>query len=165
MSSFRVRPKFEMYSEKSMDTIINLMKSKIKDNQFDVIGTAMQDHITLQISKKVRHYWSPQLSILMEEDGARTKMIGVYGPMPNVWTIFALSYLAIFTLITFISIIGFSQKALGQDATVLYLLPILIGIAIAMYLFSQFGQKLGAAHTYALHYFLQDSLGEKVPEI
>lgn len=168
MSSFRVRPKFVMYSDKSIEDIIQTIKPKLKDNQYDVIGTAMQDHITLQISKKVRHYWSPQLSILMEENADntnKTKLTGVYGPMPNVWTIFALSYLAIFTLVTFIAIIGFSQRALGQDAPVLYALPFLIGTALALYLISQFGQKLGANHTYALHFFLQEALGERVPEI
>ncbi|MEZ4911566.1 MAG: hypothetical protein R2774_11985 [Saprospiraceae bacterium] len=168
MSSFRVRPKFEMYTEKSIEDIIQIVKLKLKDNQYDVIGTAMQDHITLQINKKIRHYWSPQLSIIMEENvdnRNETKLIGVYGPMPNVWTIFALSYLAIFTLVIFIAIIGFSQKALGQEAQILYALPFLLATAIALYLISQFGQKLGANHTFALHYFLQEAIGEKVPEI
>lgn len=167
MASFRVRPKFEMYSGKSMEEIILIVKENLKHNTHHLHGQAMHDHITIRVNKAQRHYWSPQLSILMqrEPEDIQTKIIGVYGPMPNVWTLFTLGYLAIGVLTTFISIIGFSQRALGQTGHILWALPVMAGIAAAMYLLSQMGQKLGAAQTYAIHYFFEEAIGEKVTEI
>ncbi len=167
MASFRFRPKFEMTSSKSMEEIISLVKEKLKVNTHHLHGQAMQDHITIRVNKSHRHFWSPQLSILMyrEPEDTVTRLVGVYGPMPNVWTMFTLAYLAIGVLIVFITIIGFSQKALGNESSILYALPVLALIAITMYIISQMGQKLGAAQTYAIHYFFEEAIGEPVPEV
>jgi hypothetical protein len=150
-----------------MEEIINLVKEKLKVNTHHLHGQAMQDHITIRVNKSHRHFWSPQLSILMyrEPEDTETRLVGVYGPMPNVWTMFTLAYLAIGVLIVFISIIGFSQKALGHESSILYALPILGLIAVSMYIISQMGQKLGAAQTYAIHYFFEEAIGESVPEV
>jgi hypothetical protein len=167
MSTFRVRPKFEMTTSKTMEEIITLVKSRLLHNTHDLHGQAMHDHITIRVNKAQRHYWSPQLNVIMyrEPEDTVTRLVGVYGPMPNVWTLFTIVYLAIGVLTTFISIIGFSQKAMGHDSTILYIVPILLIIAVAMYIGSQMGQKLGAAQTYAIHYFFQDALEERIPEI
>ncbi|MFZ1562415.1 MAG: hypothetical protein WAT37_20920 [Saprospiraceae bacterium] len=167
MASFRVRPRFEIESKKTMDEIIHLVKEKLKHNTHNLHGQAMQDHITIRVNKSHRHYWSPQLSILMQRESGdnETKITGIYGPMPNVWTLFALGYLAIGVLFTFISIIGFSQRALGNECKILWMLPVLATIAALMYLSSQMGQKLGAAQTYAIHYFFEEALGEPLPEV
>lgn len=167
MSSFRVRPKFSVTSTQTTEDILMKVKNRLSDNTEHLHGQAMQDHITIRINKEQRHYWSPQLSILLQEDEVNqsTLITGVYGPMPNVWTLFAVSYLALAVIFTFISIIGFSQRALNQEAAILYVLPILVIVAAVLYIMSQMGQKLGAAQTYTIHFFFQDALGEKLPEI
>ena len=150
MSSFRVRPKFEMESNKTIEEIITIIKEKLKINTHHLHGQAMHDHITIRVNQSHRHYWSPQLSVQLyrEPEDKVTRLVGVYGPMPNVWTLFTLVYLAVGVLFVFISIIGFSQKALGNSSSILYVLPI-----------------LGAAQTYAIHYFFEEALGEPVPEV
>lgn len=167
MASFRVRPKFQWISDLSVDEIITRTKEKLKDEYNGLHGQAMQDHITIRVDSDQRHYWSPQLSVLLQDDQieGKTLITGVYGPMPNVWSLFALVYLAIAVLFTFISIVGFSQRALGEEAYILYALPFLIIAAVTMYIVSQFGQKLGAPQTYRIHYFFEEVLGEKLPEI
>jgi hypothetical protein len=166
MSSFRIRPSFEMTSSKPPEEIIALVKEKLKTNSFNLSGIAMQDHITIQIKKSHRHYWSPQCALLLNQvDDTKTIIRGLYGPMPNVWTLFIISYLAIGVVSTFISIIGLSQWMFDQEAKILWALPVLIIVAIALYLMSQMGQKLGASQTYAIHYFLQETLHEEMPQI
>ena len=167
MASFRIRPKFQLVTDLSIDQIIAHTKEKLKDETHGLHGQAKQDHITIRIDRAQRHFWSPQLSVLLQDDQVegKTLLTGVYGPMPNVWSLFALVYLAIAVLFTFISIVGFSQRALGQDAPILYTLPFLLIATIAMYIISQFGQKLGAPQTYRIHYFFEEVLGEKLPEI
>lgn len=167
MASFRVRPKFELTTSKTMEEIISLVKAKLLNNNHNLHGQAMHDHITIRVNRAQRHYWSPQLSVLLyrEPEDVTTRVVGIYGPMPNVWTLFTIVYLAIGVLTTFIAIIGFSQKAMGQDSKVLFVLPFLGLLAVAMYIISQMGQKLGAAQTYAIHYFFEEALGEVLPEV
>ena len=126
----------------------------------------MHDHIIIQLNKDQRHHWSPQLSILIqrEPNDIETKITGIYGTMPNVWTLFAMSYLAISALFIFIAIIGSSQYVLSQEAEILWSLPILMLQGISLYFTSQLGQKLDATQTYAIHYFFQEALGERIPE-
>lgn len=167
MASFRVRPKFETFSHKTIEEIIAIVKEKLKVNTHNLHGQAMQDHITIRVNKSHRHFWSPQLSVLLyrEPEDVTTRIVGIYGPMPNVWTLFTLIYLAVGVLFVFITIIGFSQRALGGESSILFALPLLGSIAASMYIFSQMGQKLGAAQTYALHYFFEEALGETLPEV
>lgn len=167
MSSFRIRPRFELYSEKNVEEIIDQINTKLKNNKYHLHGFAMQDHITIRVNSDHKHFWSPQLSVLLqrEETDNETKIIGVYGPMPNVWTMFAFSYLALGTLFIFISIVGFSQRALGNDSSILWSLPVMAGIALILYIVSQMGQKLAAPQTYAMHFFFQEALGEEIPEV
>ena len=167
MASFRIRPKFEMTTTKTMEEIISLVKEKLHTGNHSLHGQAMHDHVTIRINRAHRHYWSPQLNVLMyrEPEDVTTRLVGIYGPMPNVWTLFTLSYLAIGVITLFITIIGFSQRALGNEANILWALPFLMILAIALYLVSQLGQKLGASHTYLIHYFFQEALGEYIPEI
>jgi hypothetical protein len=167
MATFSFRPSFEITSVKTMTEVIQRVKDHLKHDIHHLEGEGMQDHITIRVRASHRHYWSPQLSVLMHDDEKENTISirGVYGPMPNVWTLFTISYLAIGTLSLFISIIGFSQQALGQEAPVLWVLPVLAVLAIMLYLLGQMGQKLGAAQTYAIHYFFEDALGEPLPEI
>lgn len=167
MSSFRVRPKFEMTTAKTIEEIITLVKGRLLHNTHNLHGQAMHDHITIRVNKAQRHYWSPQLNVMMyrEPEDTETRLVGVYGPMPNVWTLFAITYLATGVLTIFITIIGFSQRALGHESKILFVLPFLLLLALGMYIASQLGQKQGASQTYAIHYFFQEAIEESLPDI
>ncbi|HMP30986.1 MAG TPA: hypothetical protein PKD85_15370 [Saprospiraceae bacterium] len=167
MSTFKLRPKFDMISEKPMDEIIKLVNERCKNNTYHLSGLAILDQISIWIEKSHRKYWSPQLSILMypHDEGRKTRLLGTYGPMPTVWTFFMFLYIAIGVLVTFITIIGFAQKSLGNDASILWTVPILLLIALGLYIFSQMGQKLAAHQMYSIHFFFQEIIQEEVPEV
>jgi len=167
MSTFKHRPKFEMISEKPMSEIIKLVNDRCENNNQHLNGLAILDQISVWVDKSHRKYWSPQLSVLMVpyENGSGTRLSGTYGPMPTVWTFFVFLYTAIGVLVTFISIIGFAQKSLGNDSRVLWAVPVLLLLAAVLYVSSQFGQKLAAHQMYTIHFFMQDTLGEKFPDV
>lgn len=163
MSSFRIRPKFTIYSDRKMEEIILDTRTLLQKRGNFIRGLAMQDHITLQIPADERHFWSPQLSVILYDEINQTRLVGVYGPMPNVWIIFAFGYLGISTLLVFILIIGLSQKNLGMDSPVLWWAPVLVALLVALYFISQMGQKLGASQMFTLHHEMENILGEKIP--
>ncbi|MFZ1704059.1 MAG: hypothetical protein WAT79_06910 [Saprospiraceae bacterium] len=162
MSSFRIRPKFEVTCSLSVEDVILKTKDFLQKTDTSCFGIAMQDHITLSVKPKYRHFWSPQLSLVLTQEEEKTKITGLYGPMPNVWMIFAYAYLALSTLIIFISIIGFSQYSLGIESNILWFLPFLLGFILFLYMLSQFGQKLGAEQMFTLHHSFEEIIGEKI---
>lgn len=163
MSSFRIRPRFTVYSSLSAGEIIQKTRTNLKDPAASCAGIAMQDHITLRVLQEERHFWSPQLSIVLFDENAGTRLEGRYGPMPNVWVLFTFGYLALSTLLIFTLIIGLSQKSLGLDSSVLWLVPFLAGGLAVLYFLSQMGQKLGAAQMFYLHHEIEAILGQKIP--
>jgi hypothetical protein len=125
----------------------------------------LPDFIVLNIRQQDKHFWSPQLSISFEpdeDDPEFTVIRGLYGPNPTVWALFTYGYAAIGIIATFLGMYGFSQYSLGQDATILWALPILALMALVLYIIAQFGQKIGAEQMFTLHHFFEDSIGHRI---
>jgi len=163
MTSFRIRPKFRTTSPIKQQTIIARLQEALQEQPPQCHGIAIEGHIILKVLPDNAHYWSPQLSILLDQEEEETLIRGRYGPKPNVWTLFTMSYLAISILSIFISIIGFSRLSLGLSAGILWILPILGIAAIGLYIISQLGQKLGAEQTFTLHHFFEEIIDQKIP--
>ena len=162
MTSFRIRPKFEFYTQQSSEHVISTIKEALaKANEpFDFVE--FPGHIILRIRKELQHYWSPQLNLELLPEEERTLIKGRYEPHPNVWTLFVLCYLALGIMALFVGIIGFSRRSLDMPATILWILPALAVCALLLYLVSQLGQKLGAEETFDLHHFLESHLDVKI---
>ncbi len=164
MTSFRIRPKFEIEHEMSIPQMTNRIKEVLvqEGNPFDAVETP--GHLILKVKKEDQHYWSPQLNLMFieTEGNSGIKIKGRYEPHHNVWTLFILLYLAIAILILFLSIIGFSRMGLGMSAKILWVVPVLGAMAIGLYIVSQIGQKLGADETYSLHHFIEYCLDRKI---
>jgi hypothetical protein len=158
MTSFRIRPRFKAHSDKNQEQLLKHIKSELSKDERSCDGIVIPGHVTLMIKPQEQHYWSPQLQLTLEEHQNGTEVHGLYGPKPQVWTLFALSYLASGILFLFISIIGFSRLSLGLSAPILWALPVLAGISIFLYISSQLGQKLGAEQTFTLHHFMEEIL-------
>lgn len=163
MTSFRIRPKFRITTPKRRTAILEALQLGLKAEEASCQGIAIEGHIILKVLPAEEHYWSPQLSILLDEEEGHTLVRGRYGPKSNVWTLFTMCYLAISILSVFISIIGFSRLSLGLSANILWVLPLLGGAAILLYFISQFGQKLGAEQTFTLHHFFEEAIDQKIP--
>ncbi|NND34674.1 MAG: hypothetical protein HKN76_18960, partial [Saprospiraceae bacterium] len=128
MTSFRIRPKFELsYPERSAVVIDRLNKKLAQEPLFDVVE--IPGHFILKIKKEDQHYWSPQLNLAIEDQSDGAKIRGRYEPHHNVWTLFVLIYLALAILCLFVIIFGLSQWGLGLPAKILWILPLLLAMA------------------------------------
>lgn len=162
MSSFRIRPRFQQSISIPPRSFEAQVASYLEDPDSHCVGTAMPDFVILKIPQEERHFWSPQLSLSLEEEDGGTCIRGLYGPNPTVWAIFFFGYSVLGVLALFVGIIGFSRMSLGLDAMILWLLPLFAGIAVALYIIAQTGQKVGAAQMFTLHHFLEKVIGEQV---
>jgi hypothetical protein len=117
--------------------------------------------VELRVLERDRHFWSPALSVTVAEDGdGRGSVVhGLVGPSPNVWTLFAMTYMGLLTLLMFDSIFGLVQWWLGLHAWGLYGVPALILALVLMYSLSRIGQRLAAPQTILLRGFLESAIG------
>jgi hypothetical protein len=162
MTSFRIRPRFELWVPESPDAVQARIHSRLNDVRDICNGTTIPGHIVLKIEAEEQHFWSPQLSLNLEAQDEGTLISGLYGPNPNVWLLFTFGYGTIGMLALFISIFGFSRMSLGMSAPILWALPVLGAAAVGLYLASQIGQKLGAEQTFTLNHFFEEAIGRRV---
>ncbi len=161
MTSIRIRPRFKKQYKLETEKVEEIIKNKL--NAAEMFTASLDSgHFTIRIKPEDRHFWSPQLSLTFEEEQGKTLIRGLYGPAPNVWTIFLLSYLAIGVLSLFALFLGLSYWMLGQDIKILWALPVLGIFAIVIYFIAQFGQKLGAEQTFRLHQFIESCFQEHI---
>ncbi len=162
MTSLRIRPRFSQIIPDSQEKIEEKVKLKLKTTQNDCVGRVIPGFIVLKIPSSERHYWSPQLSLSLEEHEEGTLIRGLYGPNPTVWAMFTFGYSALGLMALFVAIIGFSNKSLGIEAPILWVLPVLAGMAIILYFVAQTGQKIGVEQTFTIHHFYEEIIGQKV---
>ena len=162
---FAIRPRFEVTVPLSPDNVIDRLKTGLRASNAKCRGKAILGFATLTIPEKDRHYWSPQLTLHVEqaeEEESSTLLRGLYGPAPGVWTMFVFFYAAIGFAILVVTIVGTSHWSLDQPAGILWWVPVLCVALLSLYLVSFFGQKLGHDQMETLHNFLEDCLGQDV---
>ena len=161
MTSIKLRPRFKYHSQHEPAEIQARVKDHLSTDD-RCIGTVIDGYVVLKIAPEDYHYWSPQLSLTLEEDEKGSLVRGLYGPNPNVWVLFIFGYGSISFMALFACIIGFSRWSLGMDAPILWIFPILGAVALGLYITGQLGQKFGAAQLFTLHHFLEEALEERV---
>lgn len=164
MSSFRVRPRFNETLSLSQEEFKKNMEEAL--SSYDgVIGSVSDTFCVLKIPVAERHYWSPQLTLTLEEEEENADQLrvrGLYGPKPSVWAAFFMSYAAIGILILFIGVIGLSQALLDKPAPILWAVPALALVALILYLVAQSGQKVGAEQMFRIHHFYETLVKHRV---
>ena len=120
-------------------------------------------YLCLRIPEEERHFWSPRLTLSIDsgEDG-KTQLSGIYGPNANVWSIFVYGYLLIGSIGLFSGILGGVQWRIETPAWGLWIFFSMVALAAGLYVFAQFGQKLGAAQTFQLHQIYESAMGRRV---
>ena len=164
MTSIRIRPRFKDTYHVTPKVLEEQVREQLRLKDCPCTAKIIPGFIVLKVLENEQHFWSPQLSLSfdLDESGERTIIRGLYGPNPTVWAIFTFGYGAIAVLALFLGFYGFSQYSLGQNAAILWSLPILGLAATALYVIAQFGQKLGVEQTFTLHHFFEDTIKHRI---
>lgn len=165
MTSVRIRPRFKAKYRMKPEEVGDLVRKHMAELDCGCSAKILPGFIVLNVRKQEEHFWSPQLSLSFEVDEENeefTIIRGLYGPNPTVWALFTYGYAALGILATFLGMYGFSQYTLGQNAAILWSLPVFAVLALVLYLVAQFGQKLGAEQMFTLHHFFEDSVGHRI---
>ncbi len=156
---FRIRPRFLVETHESMDAISEKINADLSIKNSECKGKIAHGYGTIEIPVKDQHYWSPQLTLTIEETENGSSIRGLYAPRPAVWTMFVFFYAVLGFALLIITIIGFSNLSLKLSGSILWLVPILSVIITSLYLVSFFGQKLAHDQMVTLHNFIEKSIG------
>jgi len=157
-NSVAIRPKFIARSDKGIIELGNAFDKILKTPSPPCKGYVHDQYVTLYPMPEDIHYWSPQLSIYMEEDDEQTLLHGRYGPRPAVWTMFVFFYSVIGVAVVIVAVIGFANMSINASGAILWLLPILSLIFLSLYLVAFFGQKKGYDQMVDLQHIVEDVL-------
>ncbi len=161
---YRVRPRFRIETEFPMEHWEGKIKDGLKNEDTGCLGKVTPGFVTLSLPVEEQRYWSPQLTITMEETEEGSLLRGLYAPRPTVWTMFVFFYSIIgFTIMT-IGIIGLSNMSLNKPGTILWYIPVLVLLFFSLYGVAYFGQKMARSQMIRLHQFLKQSTGLEIEE-
>lgn len=164
MADPRMRPRFELLVPEPPQVVCERLRTALTDENTPVVGRQLRRHAQLQVRRGSRHFWSPQLNvdIIEHDDGTRIK--GLFGPHPEVWTFFMSMY-AVFSFIGFCGLLyGFSQIIIETPPTALLLLPGALVANAAVYGVGMVGRRLGEPQMAEQHTFLQAAVGARASE-
>ncbi|MBO6793271.1 MAG: hypothetical protein JJ895_05135 [Balneolaceae bacterium] len=161
----RVRPRIRFYSTKTSDEITSEIKSRIRSGECNCQGQVTSNFATIYPPVEEQHYWSPQLTITLEEDDSGTLVRGLYGPRPAVWTMFVFFYSIIGFATIIVAMIGLSFRTIGQPANILWAVPGLILLFFSLYLVAYFGQRFGHKQMTRIHRFMEECFGEEIEAV
>ncbi len=155
---FHVRPRFRRETELMEDELQERIKHALAQDDAPCRGRLIAGHATLFIPQEQQHYWSPQLSLSFEELEKGTLIRGLFGPRPQVWTMFVLFYATIGFAALIVLIFGLSYWSLGKSTAILWWVPVLAVLYLSLYLVAYFGQKLGKDQMVILQKFIDKIL-------
>ncbi|MEQ8525643.1 hypothetical protein [Gracilimonas sp.] len=157
-----IRPRIKVQTSLSPDDINQRIRALLSSEKATCEGQTIKGFATIYPPQKDQHFWSPQLTITVDELEEGTLVRGLYGPKPSVWTMFVFFYSAIGFATMIILMVGLSLWSLGNPADILWFVPGLIILLLSLYLVAYSGQKLGHKQMGILHRFIEECLEVKI---
>ena len=154
-----LRPRFQLDLEEGNQHILSAFEDAQK-SQSEFIITRVDDHVFIKIPKTQQHFWSPQLHLeIMETEEGGTKLFGLFGPNPTVWTMFMFFHFIVAGLFIASGIWVYTNWSLGDDFTIpLFVCLLMIVIWIGLYLGGRIGRAAGKDQMHELHRFMKNTL-------
>ncbi len=162
-SEIHLRPRFKIDFEESQEDLLQKFKSNLDDGECKFCSKIVDGHIVIDVPHEEDHFWSPQLQIEIEKVKEKKSVVkGLFGPKPNVWTLFMFIHFLLGTAFIGASIWAYVQYLLKKDATMAYFTLIAIPVIwVLMYIFGRIGRRAGHKQMEELHDFMEKTLEKK----
>ena len=159
-SDIHLRPRFKMDFNVSQQNLISKFEENLKDGECKYCSKIVDGHIVIDVPIEENHFWSPQLNIEIEKiEDEKTIVKGLFGPKPQVWTLFMFFHFAIAIAFIGFSIMAYVKWTLKSDYSFPLVMVITLPIIwVLMYFFGRIGKKTGHQQMDELHQFMMKTL-------
>ncbi len=157
-NTITLRPRFQLEVETTNEILLSAFE---KANTPPFIVKRMDDHLFIKFNQEVNHFWSPQLQleIVKDEASQKSKIYGLFGPNPTLWTFFMFLHFGVATIFIILGIWTYSSVALGKPYAIqLALMFLMVLLWFALYAFGRGGRSKGKPQMQELHDFMMTKI-------
>ena len=144
-----------------MEDGLQLISNSLDNSDLPIEGVVIGNHVILDVIEEHRHFWSPQMNFrfsIDDDEPKITKVKGIIGPRPAIWTLFMFFYFLIGTFGFLLSSYGLSKWSLGEYSLTLWAFPFSFLIMLTAFIAGKFGERLGKDQVKLLSDFVKNSL-------
>lgn len=154
-----LKPRFQIDFNMNADILISKISEEIAAEE--KYKTKLVDHhLVIDIPEKDNHFWSPQLHLEIEElTNETSKIKGLFGPKPQVWTLFMFVHFGVAVTFFVFAVIAYSNFSLDRvSALPIVMLVVLPIVWITLYLLGRLGKSTGEPQMKELKNFTKSLL-------
>lgn len=157
-----LRPRFELSFEAEVEQLTQVFDASSRD---PFMVKRLDEHIYIRFKKKATTFWTPQLHLeLTSFEKGISKIHGVFGPNPSLWTFFMFLHFGVGTLFLILGVFAYSNYSLGKDITLWVIgMGFLILIWFVLYAFGRMGKSKGEPQMNQLKGYLKELIADFKP--
>lgn len=155
-----LRPRFSIDFDKDSNELIDTFKSNLASGDCKYCSRIIDGHVIIDIPLQESHFWSPQLHIEIEETSEGKSVVkGLFGPKPQVWTLFMFVHFGVATAFLSFLVVAYSNWALKESYFFSGLMLIVLPVFwIGLYFLGRLGKATGKEQMSELKAFMQKTL-------
>ena len=156
INTILLKPRFSCSTKKTPEEIFNIFKNSLENKECPYCHVVSMNQLFIDVPPEKSHFWSPQLQIEIEKDPAgETKIKGIVGPKPHVWTMFMFLYFLAGAGLIFSFIWYYVHKTMDEPSDLQFYVMIgFLVLLILIYLAGQIGKRMARQQTEELKMFL-----------
>lgn len=156
-----LRPRFQLELAQTKETLLSAFE---KSEEKPFIIRRLDDHVFIKFNSERIHFWSPQLHLeINESKDEHSKLYGLFGPNPTLWTFFMFLHFGIATVFIILGIWAYSSATLNRPYVLqLSLMALMVIIWLALYAFGRAGKHKGKPQIQELYAFMQRVLKDSM---
>ena len=151
-----LRPRFTIDLDEDYKIVLNRFSNELKNEETTLRGNIVDGHVFISVSKKDEHFWSPQLHLEIIEETEKTSLLkGLFGPKPQVWTLFMFIHFVIGVSFLGFAVLLYTKISLNE--TILFPLIMIIVLPLiwtVLYFLGKIGKDTGKNQMKDLHEFM-----------
>ncbi len=111
----RARPRFRWTTAISQEEVVERIRANLEAGVCNCHGDVRRDHALILIDPEIRHFWSPTLDLSFRSTEEGTTISGIFGPHPEVWTLFVFLWSAMVAVWIGGAMLGGVQWFIGES--------------------------------------------------
>ena len=152
-----LRPRFQLELSGAREELLQSFEKKQVE---PFLVKRIDEHVFIKFNKKNNHFWSPQLHLEIDElDKKNSKLYGVFGPNPTLWTFFMFLHFGVATVFVILAIWAYSSAVLDKPYGLqLGLMGMMTILWLVLYFFGRAGKHKGRPQMEELYRFMMGVL-------
>ena len=151
-----LRPRFSIDLDENSEFILNRFSNAFKKEEVTFRGSIVDGHVFISVPKKEEHFWSPQLHLeVLEKQENTSELKGLFGPKPQVWTLFMFVHFVIGTLFLGFCVLFYTKMSLKEPIVFPLIMMIFLPLLwVLFYFLGKIGKDKGKSQMQDLHNFI-----------